>query len=83
MIKKKQSSIQFYANASHNLINKYLKGDISVGNFVIQHNNLFHEANRRFKIDLEDAQMEAIETYEKEGGFHCETYWNRTFDHNQ
>ena len=55
MSNKKQSSIEWYANASHELIVKKDNGEITNREFLTMHHNLFYDAEAMHKEEVQDA----------------------------
>ena len=53
MSNKKQSSIEWYANASHELIVKKDNGEITNREFLTMHHNLFYDAEAMHKEEVE------------------------------
>ena len=54
-MEKKQSSIEWYANASHELIVKKSNGEITEREFLTMHHNLFYDAEAMHKEEVQDA----------------------------
>ena len=54
-MEKKQSSIEWYANASHELIVKKSNGEITEREFLTMHHNLFYDAEAMHKEEIQDA----------------------------
>lgn len=54
-MEKKQSSIEWYANASHELIVKKSNGEITEREFLTMHHNLFYDAEAMHKEEIGDA----------------------------
>ena len=54
-MEKKQSSIEWYANASHELIVKKSNGEITEREFLAMHHNLFYDAEAMHKEEIQDA----------------------------
>jgi hypothetical protein len=54
-MEKKQTAVEWYANASHELIVKKNNGEITNTDFLIMHHNLFYEAQKMEKEQIEDA----------------------------
>jgi hypothetical protein len=48
-MEKKQTAVEWYANASHELIVKKNNGEITNVDFLIMHHNLFYEAQKMEK----------------------------------
>ena len=72
-MEKKQSSIEWYANASHELIVKKSNGEITEREFLTMHHNLFYDAEAMHKEEIK----EAVDScgYQDES----EYYYNETF----
>lgn len=51
----KQTAVEWYANASHELIVKKNNGEITNTDFLIMHHNLFYEAK---KMEKDQNQLE-------------------------
>ena len=51
-MEKKQSSIEWYANASHELIVKKSNGEITEREFLTMHHNLFYDAEAMHKEEI-------------------------------
>jgi hypothetical protein len=54
-MEKKQTAVEWYANASHELIVKKNNGEITNTDFLIMHHNLFYEAQKMEKEQIVDA----------------------------
>ena len=54
-MEKKQTAVEWYANASHELIVKKNNGEITNTDFLIMHHNLFYEAQKMEKEQIKDA----------------------------
>jgi hypothetical protein len=54
-MEKKQTAVEWYANASHELIVKKNNGEITNVDFLILHHNLFYEAQKIEKEQIEEA----------------------------
>jgi hypothetical protein len=57
-MEKKQTAVEWYANASHELIVKKTKGEITNTDFLIMHHNLFYEAQKMEKEQMIDAILD-------------------------
>ena len=57
-MKKKQTAVEWYANASHELIVKKTKGEITNTDFLIMHHNLFYDAQKMEKEQMIDAILD-------------------------
>lgn len=83
-MEKKLSSIEWYANASHELIVKKSNGEITEREFLTMHHNLFYDAEAMHKEEVVKAFDEGQE-YEYQvhinsaPKFDSETYYNETF----
>jgi hypothetical protein len=78
-MEKKQTAVEWYANASHELIVKKNNGEITNTDFLIMHHNLFYEAQKMEKEQIEVAWLDGI------SGGQCgtpEQYYNETFGGN-
>jgi hypothetical protein len=51
-MEKKQTAVEWYANASHELIVKKNNGEITNTDFLIMHHNLFYEAQKMEKEEI-------------------------------
>jgi len=75
-MEKKQTAVEWYANASHELIVKKNNGEITNTDFLIMHHNLFYEAQK-----MEEEQI--IDAYEQGDkyklNFSGEQYYNETY----
>jgi hypothetical protein len=74
-MENKQSSIEWYANASHELIVKKSKGEITEREFLTMHHNLFYDAEAMHKEEVKNAFV--IRPYTN-----FEKYYNETFGDN-
>jgi hypothetical protein len=54
-MEKKQTAVEWYANASHELIVKKNNGEITNTDFLILHHNLFYEAQKMEKEQIVNA----------------------------
>jgi hypothetical protein len=54
-MENKQTAVEWYANASHELIVKKNNGEITNVDFLIMHHNLFYEAQKMHKEEIQDA----------------------------
>ena len=59
---KKQTAVEWYANASHELIVKKTKGEINHVELLIMHHNLFYEAQKMEKEQIEDAWLNGMKS---------------------
>jgi hypothetical protein len=75
-MEKKQTAVEWYANASHELIVKKNNGEITNTDFLIMHHNLFYEAQKMEKEQIKTAWHDGIM------GGQCgdsEQYYNETY----
>lgn len=56
-MEKKQTAVEWYANASHELIVKKNNGEITNTDFLIMHHNLFYEAQKMEKEQMKDVYL--------------------------
>jgi hypothetical protein len=61
----KQTAVEWYANASHELIVKKNNGEITNTDFLIMHHNLFYEAQKMEKEQMKEAALDNVTTNEK------------------
>jgi len=84
-MEKKQTAVEWYANASHELIVKKNNGEITNTDFLIMHHNLFYEAQKMEKEQIEEAYKEGNHS-EMRGGKvifeKTEQYYNETYGGN-
>ena len=71
---KKQTAVEWYANASHELIVKKNNGEITNVNFLIMHHNLFYEAQKMHKKEIMKVVMDFGWSKEKADKYYNETY---------
>jgi hypothetical protein len=64
-MEKKQTAVEWYANASHELIVKKNNGEITNTDFLITHHNLFYEAQKMEKEQMKEAALDNVTTNEK------------------
>ena len=64
-MEKKQTAVEWYANASHELIVKKTKGEITNTDFLIMHHNLFYEAQKMEKGQIEKSYTLGREQWQK------------------
>jgi len=81
-MEKKQTAVEWYANASHELIVKKNNGEITNTDFLIMHHNLFYEAQKMEKDQMKEATLNNVTTNEGlrkifENQF--EQYYNETY----
>lgn len=84
---KKQTAVEWYANGSHQLIVKKNNGEITNTDFLIMHHNLFYEAQKMEKEQMENVFKEAQECAVKADGvyFKHESFdklYNETYGDN-
>lgn len=60
-MEKKQTAVEWYANASHELIVKKNNGEITNTDFLITHHNLFYEAQKMEKEQIIEADLAGVE----------------------
>ena len=82
MSNNKQSSIEWYAEQSHELISKYIKGDISVGSFLISHHNLFYDAKARHRKEILEARQNGLDNGFINGSWDSQLYYDLEFGGN-
>jgi len=75
-MEKKQTAVEWYANASHELIVKKNNGEITNTDFLIMHHNLFYEAQKMEKEQMKDA-YEQGDKYKL--NFSGEQFYNETY----
>jgi hypothetical protein len=68
----KQTAVEWYANASHELIVKKNNGEITNTDFLIMHHNLFYEAQKMEKEQMKEMYVKGIKNYDP-------TYPNETY----
>ena len=83
-MKKKLSSIEWYANASHELIVKKSNGEITEREFLTMHHNLFYDAEAMHKEEVVKAFDEGQECeyqvhINSAPKYDSETYYNETY----
>jgi hypothetical protein len=71
-MEKKQTAVEWYANASHELIVKKNNGEITNTDFLIMHHNLFYEAQKMEKEQMKEMYVKGIKNYDP-------TYPNETY----
>jgi hypothetical protein len=78
-MEKKQTAVEWYANASHELIVKKNNGEITNTDFLIMHHNLFYEAQKMEKEQV----MKSYYDGEADGRHNeykgREQYYNETY----
>jgi hypothetical protein len=78
----KQTAVEWYANASHELIVKKTKGEINHVELLTMHHNLIQQAKQMEREQIIDAYTEC---WMNDGGngFHkvkeAESYYNETY----
>lgn len=75
-MEKKQTAVEWYANASHELIVKKNNGEITNTDFLIMHHNLFYEAQKMEKEQIVNA-YEQGDKYKL--NFSGEQYFNELY----
>jgi hypothetical protein len=80
----KQTAVEWYANASHELIVKKNNGEITNTDFLIMHHNLFYEAQKMEKEQIEIAFAKSYLTGCEEVSYNdankaSENYFNETY----
>ena len=75
IMENKQSSIEWYAKASHELIVKKSNGEITEREFLTMHHNLFYEAEAMHKEEIVESHHEGYYSFSHSG----EQYYNETF----
>ena len=73
-MENKQTAVEWYANASHELIVKKNNGEITNVNFLIMHHNLFYEAQKMHKKEIMKVVMDFGWSKEKADKYYNETY---------
>ena len=86
-MEKKQSSVEWYANASHELIVKKDNGEITQREFLTMHHNLFYESQKMHKEEGAKVFKKSQECAVKHDGvyFKYESFedcYNETFGDN-
>ena len=76
---KKQTAVEWYANASHELIVKKNNGEITNTDFLIMHHNLFYEAHKMEKEQIEDAHEIGYINGGNHKNVNGEQYYNETY----
>ena len=67
-MEKKQSSVEWYANASHELIVKKSNGEITEREFLTMHHNLFYDAEAMHKQEMKEMYLKGIKNYDPKFG---------------
>ena len=80
-MEKKQSSIEWYANASHELIVKKSNGEITEREFLTMHHNLFYDAEAMHKEESE-LLFECGRNFQLKGEGTFNEVYNETFGGN-
>ena len=78
-MEKKQTAVEWYANASHELIVKKNNGEITNVDFLIMHHNLFYEAQKMEKEQIADAWTSAAQVIMSIALEEKEYYYNQTY----
>jgi beta-galactosidase beta subunit len=76
-MEKKQTAVEWYANASHELIVKKNNGEITNTDFLIMHHNLFYEAQKMEKEQITDSYIEGHSIYGE--STNASQYYNETY----
>ena len=76
-MEKKQSSIEWYANASHELIVKKSNGEITEREFLTMHHNLFYNAEEMHKEEIKEAVKYGCSDWGSAKD--AEQYYNETY----
>jgi hypothetical protein len=79
-MEKKQTAVEWYANASHELIVKKNNGEITNTDFLIMHHNLFYEAQKMEKEQIKDAAKKSCLDWGADK--YSEQYYNETYGGN-
>ncbi len=77
-MKNKQTAVEWYANASHELIVKKTKGEINHVELLTMHHNLIQEAKQMEKEQIVNAYWDGgqdVPMISKQ----CEQYYNETY----
>jgi hypothetical protein len=61
-MEKKQTAVEWYANASHELIVKKTKGEINHVELLTMHHNLIQQAKQMEKEQIEDAWLNGMKS---------------------
>jgi hypothetical protein len=77
-MENKQSSVEWYANASHELIVKKSNGEITEREFLTMHHNLFYDAEAMHKEEIKDA-WDTGSCIQDTNDICSEYYYNDTF----
>ena len=82
-MEKKQTAVEWYANASHELIVKKNNGEITNTDFLIMHHNLFYEAQKmemeQIKNSYLDGDSNGCGCYDWSTEEQAEDYYNETY----
>ena len=76
-MEKKQSSVEWYANASHELIVKKSNGEITEREFLTMHHNLFYNAEEMHKEEIKEAVKYGCSDWGSAKD--AEQYYNETY----
>jgi len=84
IMEKKQTAVEWYANASHELIVKKNNGEITNVDFLILHHNLFYEAQKMEREQIEVAFAKSYLTGCEEVSYNdankaSENYYKETY----
>jgi len=64
-MENKQTAVEWYANASHELIVKKTKGEINHVELLTMHHNLIQQAKQMEKEQMKEAALDNVTTNEK------------------
>ena len=82
-MEKKQSSVEWYAKASHELIVKKSNGEITEREFLTMHHNLFYDAEAMHKEEVKESYREGrTDQQSASDSFYnrnAESYFNEKF----
>ena len=78
-MEKKQSSVEWYASASHELIVKKNNGEITECEFLTMHHNLFYDAEAMHKQEIIDAYWFGGQDVPMHINT-CKRYYNETYN---
>ena len=79
-MEKKQSSVEWYANASHELIVKKSNGEITEREFLTMHHNLFYEAEAMHKEEIIEAVYDSMGTNFDPNMGRAELYYKEKYE---
>jgi hypothetical protein len=75
-MEKKQTAVEWYANASHELIVKKNNGEITDTDFLIMHHNLFYDAQKMEKEQIVNSYRRGCMSDDIK---FADDYYNETF----